>query len=699
MSDMIYLIGYRGTGKTSVSEMLGKKMKKEVIHLDDEIEKKIGNIDRFVKTFGWSHFRDIETELLMQFSKEKNMILDCGGGIITREKNIKEMKKNGLSVWLKADARVISKRLRNDTKTRPSISGKKSAADEVAEVLDERIPSYRKAAAFEIETDNKTTVQVTDEIIKKLKDGSISKKTESKINGIEENKTEENHTIMTKICVSIGESSIDKAIKAIKSMDNEHDCDIIEIRADLIEGIDEAKLEAIFSHKTKEMILTCRPRSLGGTFEGTEKERIRIIKKAIMLGFDFIDIEIETDEKTIKELMAAATVEMTGRKNWSKTKIILSYHDFNGTPSLGKLESIYKKINDLSPDLVKIVTTAESINDCFTIFNLLDGKDNLVSHAMGERGKISRILGKKFGSKLIYVSTSDMIKTASGQLNLNEIQEYNIDEMNKDTKILGVIGEHAENSKSKFMHNHNFKRLDLDMVYVPFKTRPEELMTFMKNFRIFGFLGGAVTVPHKEKIIGFIDDADETARKIGAVNTLFLRKGKIIGTNTDFFGAIEALKEKTVIKGKKVLLLGSGGAARAIAYGLLKEKADVTIANRTIEKAKQLADEFNAHIVSIDAAKENLQGFDIIINSTNVGMNPHPDQCILEDLPKRKLVMDIVYSPIQTKLIKLAKKRRCEVITGERMLIHQAIGQFEKWTGVKPDFKNMEAELSKHLGE
>ncbi|MCM2325397.1 MAG: shikimate kinase [Candidatus Woesearchaeota archaeon] len=176
MSDIIYLIGYRGTGKTSVSEMLGKKTDRKVIHLDDEIEKKTGNIERFVKTFGWSHFRDIETELLMQFSKDKNIILDCGGGIITSEENIREMRKKGLCIWLKADAGVISERLKSDKKTRPSITGKKPAAEEVAEVLDERIPLYRKAAAFEIETDNKTIVQVTDEIMKKLK----SKKIESK---------------------------------------------------------------------------------------------------------------------------------------------------------------------------------------------------------------------------------------------------------------------------------------------------------------------------------------------------------------------------------------------------------------------------------------------------------------------------------------------------------------------------------------
>ncbi|MCM2325398.1 MAG: shikimate dehydrogenase [Candidatus Woesearchaeota archaeon] len=508
---------------------------------------------------------------------------------------------------------------------------------------------------------------------------------------------------MTKICVSIGESSIDKAIGILGNLNKEPDCDIIEIRADMIDGIDEAKIERIFSHKRKEIIFTCRPRRLGGMFGGSEEERIRLIKKAIMLGFDFIDIEIETDEIVINDIITAEKIGMAGIKNpennRKKTKVILSHHDPSGTPSLSELEDTYKKMNGLSPDLVKIVTTAGSINDCFTIFKLLEGKDDLISHAMGERGHISRILGPKYGSRIIYAASGNENQTASGQLDLRELQGFNITRINKDTKVLGVIGEHAENSKSKFMHNPNFKRLDIDMVYVPFKTRPDELKMFMKNFRKFRFNGGAVTVPHKEKIIGLIDEADETAKKIGAVNTLFLREGRIIGTNTDFFGAVEALKEKTGLNGKRVLLFGGGGAARAIAYGLMKEKADVTIANRTIEKARQLADEFKTQVVSIEAAKENLHGFDIIINSTNIGMNPNADECILEDIPERKLVMDIVYSPIETKLIKLARERKCKVITGERMLIHQAIGQFEKWTSVKIDFRHMETELSKHLGE
>lgn len=656
----LYIIGYRGTGKTTVSGILARKLKKKVIHMDSEIEKKTGKIENFVNEKGWPSFRKIETKLLEEISQKEDLIVDCGGGIILADENIALMKKAGRVIWLKASVKTIRERLVKDRKKRPSLTEKKDSVNEIEEVLAQRIKKYERASDFSVETEKKTAERIAEEIIDIIK---------------------------LKICVPVTENDSDAFIRQMSSI---KEADLIELRIDYLKDIDEKILEKIIHSKQGKVIVTCRPKNLGGNFSGNEKERIRLLKKAIDFGSEYIDIEIETGDDTLKEII----------KNKKNTKIIISHHDFQKTPGLMELEKIYQKINSFKPDIVKIATTAVSINDCFTIFNLLKRKNNLAALSMGIKGQLTRILSGKFGSVIVYASMKDGKESAPGQLTLKELkEEYNLDEINKETKLLGVIGEFAENSKSRFMHNANFKKKKLNCIYVPLKVSPDELKEFMKNFRNFGFIGAAVTVPHKETIVKYIDGLDETAKAIGATNTLVSKSGKLTGYNTDYFGAVEALKEKTGLNNKKVLLIGAGGAARAIIYGLKKEKANSTVINRTKEKAKELAREFNVGFSDIKNIDIETEKNDIIINTTSVGMNPRPDECILKYLPKNKIVMDIVYSPIETKLIKLARKNKCITITGERMLIHQAIGQFEKWTGIKPKFKDMEKALLDHISQ
>ncbi len=655
----LYLIGYRGTGKTTVSGILARKLKKKIIHMDSEIEKKTGKIEIFVNEKGWSSFRKIEAELLKEVSKKDDLIVDCGGGIILADENIDLMKKTGRIIWLKAGVKTIRERLIKDSIKRPSLTGKKDSIDEIEEVLAQRIEKYEKASDYFFETGEKTADRLADEIINEIK---------------------------LKICVPVIENNLSAFIR---QMNNIKGADIIELRIDYLKDIDEKILEKIIRSKQGKVIVTCRPKHLGGNFSGSEKQRIKLLKRAIDSGAEYIDIEIEAGDAILKEIIM----------NKKDTKIIISHHDFQKTPGLNKLEKIYQKINSFKPDIVKIATTAVSINDCFTIFNLQEGKSNLAALSMGIKGQLTRILPGKFGSMIAYASIKGK-ESAPGQLSVKGLkEEYNFDEINKETKLLGVIGEFAENSKSRFMHNSNFRKLKLNYVYVPLKVAPDELDEFMKNFRKFGFAGSAVTVPHKETIVKYVDGLDETAKAIGATNTLVSKSGKLTGYNTDYFGAVEALKEKTDINNKKVLVIGAGGAARAIIYGLRKEKAVITVINRTKEKAEELAAEFNIDFTDIKGIDIETKKNDIIINTTSVGMNPRPDECILNYLPEKKIVMDIVYSPIETKLIKLARKNKCITITGERMLIHQAIGQFERWTGKKPKFEDMENALLKQINK
>ncbi|MBN2421855.1 shikimate dehydrogenase [Candidatus Woesearchaeota archaeon] len=494
----------------------------------------------------------------------------------------------------------------------------------------------------------------------------------------------------TKICIPITAKTAEQALKELRQA--EKLADITELRIDYIKNIDEIKLKNILKKKTKKVIVTCRPDFEGGYFTGRETERFGLLKKAIKLSADYVDIEFKSNKDFIKELI----------KNKKSSKIIVSYHNFSRTPDLGFLKKLKQEIKKLNPDLIKIITFAESINDNFKIFELLKDSEDLISFCMGLRGQISRILAKKYGSCLTYASLTPGKESASGQLTIDELSKlYNFDMQNKDTKILGVIGEFAENSKSKFMHNPNFKIHNLNFVYIPFKVRPEELPCFMENFRKFDFRGSAVTVPHKEKIFGSIDVLDDTAKKIGASNTLAVKNKKIIGFNTDYYGAAKALKEVTEIKGKNILVLGAGGAARAVLYSLCKENSFVTIINRTKEKAVKLASEFHVKFNDMNNIKRLITKSDIIINTTSVGMNPRPDASLInkDDLLPGKIVMDIVYNPVKTRLIKYAEEKGCTTVTGDRMLIYQAIGQFELWTGVRPDFKSMELNLNKHLLE
>ncbi|MEK6949104.1 MAG: shikimate dehydrogenase [Nanoarchaeota archaeon] len=490
------------------------------------------------------------------------------------------------------------------------------------------------------------------------------------------------------VCIPIIAPTLEKAIGELKEA--EKSVDLIELRIDYINNIDEKKLKKILEKRAKKAIVTCRPKSLCGNFEGSEEERINLLKKAVEFNADFIDIEIESGKAAINELI----------ENKHNAKVIVSYHNLKETPPLNELQKKYEEIKKLSRDLIKIVANANSINDNFIIFELLKNKSDLIAFCMGIRGQISRILAPKYGSRMTFASLKEGKESASGQISIEEMKNvYNIGLINKDTQPIGVIGSFAENSMSKNMHNSCFKQKNLNYVYMPLKVAENELKKFMENFRKFNFKGASVTIPHKLEVMDYIDEVDEIAKSVGAVNILSNNSGKIIGSNSDCYGAMEALKEKTSLKNKRVLVIGAGGGARAIIYGLKKENAAVTLTNRTLDKAKSLANEFNIKYGKIENMKELIKNSEIIINTTSVGMKPGPDESIIkeEDLAENKIVMDIVYKPIETKMIKMARKAKCVAITGDRMLAYQALEPFKMWTGQDADFELMENALLEQI--
>ena len=264
------------------------------------------------------------------------------------------------------------------------------------------------------------------------------------------------------------------------------------------------------------------------------------------------------------------------------------------------------------------------------------------------------------------------------------------------TKICLIIGDPVGHSLSPLMHNSAYKAVGLEekFVYLASSVPVSKMKSVIDAVRTLGIVGLTCTVPHKIAVIPFLDEIDPVAKKIGAVNSVVNTNGVLKGFNTDWVGAIIPLKKRIHLANKKVLVIGAGGAARAVVYGLVKEKASVTIVNRTVEKAKQLAREFTcAHRDTIDA--DFILTQDVVINTTSVGMHPHADESPIspDGIRKGQILMDIVYAPYETEFLRQGKKRGATIIHGTEMLLFQGTAQFELYTGVPAPVEVMEKTL------
>lgn len=247
------------------------------------------------------------------------------------------------------------------------------------------------------------------------------------------------------------------------------------------------------------------------------------------------------------------------------------------------------------------------------------------------------------------------------------------------TVLYGILGNPVAHSLSPAMHNAALAASNIDAVYLPFPA--PDIAAAVIGIRGLGIQGLSVTIPHKESVIPLLDTIDPVAVKIGAVNTIINNNGSLTGLNTDWLGATRALEEKIDLGSKKAVILGAGGSARAIGFGLLEKGAGVTLCSRTESRGRGLADELGCPWISL-AESDRLSG-DILINATSVGMVPHIENTpVPEQLVSRfQVVMDIVYAPMKTRLLQEAEKEGCAIINGLEMLLYQGVAQFELWTG------------------
>lgn len=467
--------------------------------------------------------------------------------------------------------------------------------------------------------------------------------------------------------------------------------DCIEIRLDCLNGFNAATdLAQLLKARVLPTIVTYRLKSDGGHCEVDEKKRLDALSLAYDLGADFIDVELQ---------VAFDFVSRMKDKKSSNCKVIVSNHINGRTPSTEDLSHLIVKMQSTGADILKIVTTATNITDVSRVFQLVPRcQVPIIACVTGDRGLISQLLGPKFGGYLIYGSIESGKDSTPGQPKLADLTgHYKIGRLNRDTKVFGVIANPVGHSKGPILHNQAFRETGFNGVYVPLLV--DNLADFLKVYSAPDFAGFSVGIPHKEAAVTCCDEVQPLAKSIGAVNTIVRRKsdGKLIGYNTDCEGAISAIEDglkgetgstnsgsSSPLAGRTFVLVGAGGAGRALAFGAKQRGAKVIIANRNYERAKSLANSVGGEAIPV----EQLNSFRpetgaVLANTSAVGMQPNVNATPLskEALGAYSLVFDAVYTPRETRLLREAKEAGKIVVSGLEMFIRQAIGQYELFTG------------------
>src|SRR5579875_3179620 len=478
-----------------------------------------------------------------------------------------------------------------------------------------------------------------------------------------------------KICIAItgqsAEEMVEKAAAALK------DTTFIEFRLDYLakplNALPGLK-QFLAENSAATAVATCRCKENGGKFEGSNQAALDVLLKSAEAGFHLVDVELESIEKLPKNTMQ--------KLRDAGAAVILSFHDFKQT---GDLDAVYARMEPFAPDFMKVVPTARNLADNLTLMRFLEQTEDthptsIVGICMGEAGIISRVLGLRAGSAFTFAAATQGEETAPGQIAARTLLEtYRIDQVDVATKVYGVAGDPIKSSMSPLMMNTAFRRETVNAVYLALQTKNvEDLFKLAREIPIQGL---SVTMPLKESVIPFLERTDPLSTKIGAVNTISrLPDGKFYGFNTDVAGIVGPLERRLSLRNARVLVLGAGGAARAAVFGCRDKGAEVWICNRTPETAQKLARQAGAKTVKRDALAK--QSFDVIINATPAGMNGNKTASILapEEL-NAKLVFDLVYNPIDTPLLRIARQKGLAVITGVEMFVQQGARQFEIWTG------------------
>jgi shikimate dehydrogenase/3-dehydroquinate dehydratase type I len=502
------------------------------------------------------------------------------------------------------------------------------------------------------------------------------------------------------ICIPVTAQSRQGALRDI-----EHSCltaEAIELRMDLIAGVSLEELIGAVRRTSASVrvIVTCRKKeeaSPAGFFAGRcidagdePDKKMAILKEAVELGADYIDVELAEGASVITQLKAHC--ELRG----GRTKMIVSYHNVRKTPALAVLKKIFRRCREFQPAVVKIVTFAGKTEDNLQTLSLIPYAhkyaQDIIALCMGDAGRISRAIAPQLGNFLSFATLSPGLTSAPGQLTVGEMKQ--IDKLLQadapgSTLQTGefanyvLLGNPVKQSLSPMMHNAALNDLGLAGRYTAFCVH--DLAAAIQGIRGMNIRGASVTIPFKTAVMEFLDDLTDDALKIGAVNTVINDDGRLLGANTDWRGLIATLLEALPIRGSKFVIIGAGGTARAALYGIRKEGGQPIIVNRTPGKGKLLSAMFDCPVYGF-GEMEKIKA-DCLINTTPVGMYPDVDKSPFDStvLAGYQYVMDVIYNPLLTMMLREAAKMGCHVFSGVDMFVHQGAEQIKLWTGKEPN--------------
>jgi len=476
-----------------------------------------------------------------------------------------------------------------------------------------------------------------------------------------------------KLCVAIRGSSpaelLDRAESAVRNFK------FIELRLDTLSKPANAPTylkQFLAEHRDVTVIATCRRKAHGGEFDGPLTAQLETLTKAAQAGCQIIDLEVESAEEAKSAQLA--------KLRTCGAALLVSFHDFTRTKGL---EQAADRIEAFKPDYIKVVSTARNLADNLAVLRLIEDR-SLASHivgiAMGEEGLVSRVLGPRAGAAFTFASYSEGSETAVGQVTAETLRDvYRLDYLDQATRVFGVAGNPIMHSLSPLLHNAAFRREIVNAVLLPLKPKSvQDLLTLAMELPLAGC---AITMPLKTEVLPHLANMDPLTSRIGACNTLRMgADGKLYGFNTDVAGVIRPLERRLKLKGARVVVLGAGGAARAAVFGLVEQGAEVLVVNRTHEHAVSLARQAKAKSLKHELLVK--QKFDVMINATPCGMaGVKQTMPIAENELNASVVFDMVYNPLETPLLKLARSRGIHTISGIEMFVQQGARQFEIWTG------------------
>ena len=468
------------------------------------------------------------------------------------------------------------------------------------------------------------------------------------------------------ICLTLAERTLEDAASCVKK--NREYIDLCELRLDYLDDKEQKRASLFPQMVDLPVILTFRRIQDGGKCSISEKGRRSLMFQALDGSFSYVDIEEDVKRSEVEEKARSRGI-----------RIIRSLHDFERVP-----EDIFSRLYHLAEkgDIAKVAVTPRSFQDVLTLFRVeeeLKGVEKIVI-GMGDYGVCTRILYKRLGSMLTFVSANEV---APGQISAEKMKiEYRADQVNERTAIYGIIGNPVMHSASPVLHNRGFKAINFNAIYVPFLV--DNVRSFFMFAEYVKMRGFSVTVPFKVDVLSYLGNITREVKQIGSCNTVVRVPGMWKGINTDYYGFIKPIMTD-IDSGriKNALVIGAGGASHAIVWALRNYGVKVTILNRTLSRAEDIARLNVCDFDRIENADKYSGEVDLIVQTTSVGLFPDVDQNPIEGFrfTGKEIVYDIIYKPRMTKLLKEAQKAGCILHYGSEMLLEQGKLQFEAFTG------------------